>query len=132
MAKFGIALGSGPRGRGFESRHSDQQKSVFCLKTKGAFLNDVFRCAERDVCFASDVHFVRDVRLRRVSGTHHITLRQSRNTSLFAKQTTSLAPTAQTSLYNSNLIWYFKKEVGDVLCLNQNFVISLWISLYKS
>ena len=24
MAKFGIALGSGPRGLGFESRHSDQ------------------------------------------------------------------------------------------------------------
>ena len=23
MAKLGIALGSGPRGRGFESRHSD-------------------------------------------------------------------------------------------------------------
>ena len=26
MAKLGIALGSGPRGRGFESRHSDQKK----------------------------------------------------------------------------------------------------------
>ena len=26
MAKFGIALGSGPRGLGFESRHSDQNK----------------------------------------------------------------------------------------------------------
>ena len=26
MAKFGIALGSGPRGRGFESRHSDQKR----------------------------------------------------------------------------------------------------------
>ena len=26
MAKFGIALGSGPRGLGFESRHSDQKK----------------------------------------------------------------------------------------------------------
>ena len=24
VAKFGIALGSGPRGPGFESRHSDQ------------------------------------------------------------------------------------------------------------
>ena len=105
MAKFGIALGSGPRGRGFESRHSDQQKSVFCLKTKGAFLNDVFRCAERDVCFASDVHFVRDVRLRRVkSGTHHITLRHSRNTSLFAKRTASLAPTART--FSLFFLWF--------------------------
>lgn len=28
VAKFGIALGSGPRGRGFESRHSDQRKSL--------------------------------------------------------------------------------------------------------
>ncbi len=26
VAKFGIALGSGPRGLGFESRHSDQIK----------------------------------------------------------------------------------------------------------
>ena len=26
MAKFGIALGSGPRGLGFESRHSDQKR----------------------------------------------------------------------------------------------------------
>ena len=31
MAKFGIALGSGPRGLGFESRHSDQQKTVFSI-----------------------------------------------------------------------------------------------------
>ena len=28
MAKFGIALGSGPRGLGFESRYSDQKKKV--------------------------------------------------------------------------------------------------------
>ena len=28
MAKFGIALGSGPRGHGFESRHSDHTKSL--------------------------------------------------------------------------------------------------------
>ena len=26
MAKFGIALGAGPRGRGFESRYSDQKE----------------------------------------------------------------------------------------------------------
>ena len=26
MAKFGIALGSGPRGLGFESRYSDHRK----------------------------------------------------------------------------------------------------------
>ncbi len=31
MAKFGIALGSGPRGLGFESRHSDKKsRSLFC------------------------------------------------------------------------------------------------------
>ena len=31
MAKFGIALGSGPRGRGFESRCSDQkEKGCLC------------------------------------------------------------------------------------------------------
>ena len=28
MAKFGIALGSGPRGLGFESRYSDQIKKL--------------------------------------------------------------------------------------------------------
>ena len=28
MAKFGIALGSGPRGRGFKSRHSDHSESL--------------------------------------------------------------------------------------------------------
>ena len=34
MAKFGIALGSGPRGRGFESPYSDHRKQyrkqLFC------------------------------------------------------------------------------------------------------
>ena len=29
MAKFGIALGSGPRGLGFESRYSDHKKGCF-------------------------------------------------------------------------------------------------------
>ena len=93
--------------------------------------------AERDVCFASDVHFVRDVRLRRVkSGTHHITLRHSRNTSLFAKQTASLAPSAQTSLYNSDLIWYYKQEGGDTVSesklrdLSMNFSVQI-INLVK-
>ena len=32
VAQFGSALGSGPRGRGFKSRHLDQKKSdVFCV-----------------------------------------------------------------------------------------------------
>ena len=35
MAKFGIALGSGPRGLGFESRYSDQKRNTFCLLTEG-------------------------------------------------------------------------------------------------
>ncbi|MGI6264968.1 MAG: hypothetical protein ACOYJY_05845, partial [Acutalibacteraceae bacterium] len=39
----------------------------------------------------NDAPFGHDVRLRRVSGTHHIILRQSRKTSLFAKRTASLA-----------------------------------------
>ena len=99
------ASDSGSEGWGFESLPACQQKNVFCLLTKDVFLNDVFRCAERDVCFASDVHFVRDVRLRRVkSGTHHITLRHSRNTSLFAKQTASLAPTART--FSLFFLWF--------------------------
>ena len=32
VAKLGIALGSGPRGRGFKSRHSDQRKSLEALR----------------------------------------------------------------------------------------------------
>ena len=41
MAKFGIALGSGPRGLGFESRHSDQiykstrRVGFFILRSRG-------------------------------------------------------------------------------------------------
>ena len=37
MAKFGIALGSGPRGLGFESRHSDQ-KSQYSNRHTDFFL----------------------------------------------------------------------------------------------
>ena len=36
MAKFGIALGSGPRGLGFESRYSDHRKALE-LYVSGAF-----------------------------------------------------------------------------------------------
>ena len=33
MAKFGIALGSGPRGLGFESRYSDHKNSrIYTVK----------------------------------------------------------------------------------------------------
>ena len=38
VAKFGIALGSGPRGLGFESRHSDQRKALKSYDF-GAFSN---------------------------------------------------------------------------------------------
>ena len=37
VAKLGIALGSGPRGRGFESRHSDQRLLPDFLGSPGAF-----------------------------------------------------------------------------------------------
>ena len=45
MAQFGSVLGSGPRGRGFESRHSDHQKSVLLMQDGFfllAFLNKIF------------------------------------------------------------------------------------------
>ena len=32
MAKLGIALGSGPRGRGFESRYSDQKEHLHFMQ----------------------------------------------------------------------------------------------------
>ena len=46
VAKFGIALGSGPRGRGFESRHSDHRKILELQQVRGFF---VFRtcCVQR-------------------------------------------------------------------------------------
>ena len=37
MAKFGIALGSGPRGHGFESRHSDHKSTVILIELRWAF-----------------------------------------------------------------------------------------------
>ena len=68
-------------------------------------------CAERDVRFARDVCFASDVRFARESGTHHITLRHSRNTSLFTKQTASLAPKAQTSrLKHSHFSFVMQKK----------------------
>ncbi len=38
MAKFGIALGSGPRGRRFKSSHSDQKKHLAIAK---CFFNEI-------------------------------------------------------------------------------------------
>ena len=58
--------------------------------TKETFLNDVFRYAERDAYFVRDVSFGSDVPAG-VGGTHHITLRRSRKTSLRVKRATSLA-----------------------------------------
>ena len=45
MAQFGSVLGSGPRGRGFESRHSDHKKTVLLMQDGFfllAFLNKNF------------------------------------------------------------------------------------------
>ena len=44
---------------------SSSKKASFVEQTKGAFLIALFRCAERDACFARDVHVVRDVRFAR-------------------------------------------------------------------
>ena len=38
VAQFGSAFGSGPKGRGFESRHFDQKNSVKCLISRGFLL----------------------------------------------------------------------------------------------
>ncbi len=39
MAKFGIALGSGPRGHGFESRHSGVYVRQYCAEIDEAARN---------------------------------------------------------------------------------------------
>lgn len=54
MAQFGSVLGSGPRGRGFESRHSDHQKSVLLMQD-GFFYACIFEqnfCIEKNTFFA--------------------------------------------------------------------------------
>ena len=80
VAKFGIALGSGPRGHGFKSRHSDQQKTHFCLPTKVRFLNDV--CL-RQMMWASpnDERCANDVCLWAHRGKHRIIAKRSGATS---------------------------------------------------
>lgn len=55
VAQFGSALGSGPRGRGFESRHSDQ-KNKGCLLT--AFIFNLLAIRTHDLL--SDRTNVRD------------------------------------------------------------------------
>ena len=71
LAQLVRASASHAEGRRFESATLHQQKSVFCQATKGAFLHDVFRCAERDVRSVRDVPCRRDVRSAREK--EHIT-----------------------------------------------------------
>ena len=49
LAQLVRASASHAEGRRFESAALHQQKSLFCLRTKETFLNDVFHCVERDV-----------------------------------------------------------------------------------
>ena len=53
MAKFGIALGSGPRGLGFESRYSDHRKALE-MYVSGAFSY----VAENSVIFRNETVIV--------------------------------------------------------------------------
>ena len=48
VAKFGIALGSGPRGHGFKSRHSDHIKGA--LSGTLLLFTSVFTGGETDAC----------------------------------------------------------------------------------
>ena len=50
MAKFGIALGSGPRGLGFESRHSDQKTGDRISGHRFFNLGDGIRKAVKKTC----------------------------------------------------------------------------------
>ena len=139
IAQLARAFGSYPTGRWFKSDFRYQRpggqavktppfhgsnrgsiplrvtnkKAPFVYRQKVFFVERRVPLA-RNVMFPSEVMYAdaSDVCLRHVSGTHHITLRHSRNTSLFAEQTASLAPTAHTSLYDPDLIWYYKQE-GD-------------------
>ena len=57
VAKFGIALEWGSRGLEFESRHSDQKKRQV---STCRFFSEINPCG---IC---EMHFVREIRLRRV------------------------------------------------------------------
>lgn len=48
VAQFGSALGSGPRGRGFESRHSDQKKET--AKWRLFFIFDFVWLVQKSFC----------------------------------------------------------------------------------
>ena len=61
LAQLVSASGCGPEGRGFESHISPQQKSLICLPDKLGFFELSVPQAEREVCFASEAHFVREV-----------------------------------------------------------------------
>ena len=46
VAKFGIALGSGPRGRGFKSRHSDHKEAIKKILPKKTPIVSGFSCIQ--------------------------------------------------------------------------------------
>ena len=52
VAQLDRVFGYEPKGRGFESLPAYQQKSLFCLPTKGTFLNDVF-CTQNVMCLSA-------------------------------------------------------------------------------
>ena len=60
----------------------------------------MFRTAEHDASFGRDVRFARDVCLRHINGTHHITATKGSNITA-APAVTSLAAMRQTSLYKN-------------------------------
>ena len=70
--------------------HPCIQKRKQSIWTAFSFLERCVPQAERDVHFVRDVAFGSDVRCGAWEGTHHITLRRRRNTSLCVS-TTSLA-----------------------------------------
>ena len=74
-------------------------KKSLLSRTKDSFLNDVFRCAERDAHFVRDASCGRDVRFARE--TEHITsLRGNAAKHHGAVGTTSLAALRQASLFH--------------------------------
>ncbi len=74
--------------------HLRTQKRKHFGRSAFSFLERCVPQAERDAHFVRDVAFGSDVPFGRVKGTHHITLRYQRNTSLCVS-TTSLARKAK-------------------------------------
>ena len=136
VAQLVRASGCGPEGRGFESHHSPQQKSLFCLPDKRGFFEWCVPCGTW-CALCAWCGFACDARLRRVrDASHHLSQRSGITYHLFenkpnlwynfkkVRRVWNLNPDLETSLWNSPLILLNWLSICNSL-KNQSFLIKL-------